>query len=122
MPSIIKQYTSSSNVNNGALSGERPQPQKFSPAVSDNMFSMSRVMRMRSLNDKSTYVKNTFYDSSQITQRKKVLAVGNSSLKTNLANDSSLSLGHSHNYNTVKSAQRRLRSSGAAAPAKKGAY
>jgi hypothetical protein len=102
-------FVGCSNINNGALTGQRPMPQKFSVANGNNVFSMNRVICMRALSNESTYVKNTIYDSSQITHRKRALAIGKSSLKTTLSDSAALSLGHNLNKNTTKSAKGRMR-------------
>ena len=120
-------FTRGSNINNGELKGTRPQPSKFNPADSSNFFSMNRTLNKRAIIGKKnpSFDSTSFspvLDSSQITQRRKICAVGKSSFKTTLGADAKLSLGHCHNNNTLRSAKRRVRSSGCVAPAKKGAY
>ena len=109
------------NINNSVIAGRSAMPQKANTSVNENQFSMNRVIYAKTINSlMSTTIKEKhFYgvksnDASLVIQRRTMLNVG-------YRNNSGQPLSYqgSKNANDVRQAQKKVRHSGSAVPAKK---
>lgn len=119
----------------------KAMPQKFTPSAGNSMFSTNRSVYSRGQlgsGDKETYDfelsqlterqrrRNSgkpvqFMDSSQRTSFRRQTAVGISSIPSTTTQEFSFTNTNRSINNVIRSAQRRARSGGSVAPAKKGA-
>ena len=109
--------------NNSVLSNTMPNPHQGGVTDGTTTFSNNRKLYSNSLNtNNSPDIKNTYNDttSSSYIERKKANAIGKTATKQGLAANASLTYDNV-NVNTTRQSLRRARSSGAVAPAKKGA-
>lgn len=109
------------NNNNGVLTADNAMPLKSATSVNESRFQM----------DRREYVETIPYvipsvnkwigesrDSSDVSRRRRLSAVGKSSMNTD---SNSISFTSHSDINSNNSALRRVRSGGSVAPAKKGA-
>ena len=107
--------------NNSILSNVMPNPHQGGVTDGTTTFSNNRKLFTNTLNETRS-IKNTYNDtsSSSYIQRRKANAIGKTATKQGLASNAPLTYDNV-NINTTRQSLRKVRSSGAVAPAKKGA-
>lgn len=103
--------------NNAIINSRSSMPQKFSPSSGDSMFARARSAYNNNVGNSSGKLLSGHYDSSQITNLKKINAVGKGTMRKSI-----VSLQGKPNDKTfVNSSLARVRGGGCVAPKKKGA-
>lgn len=112
------------NINNSVLSGRSAMPQKAQTSANENQFSMNRVIYAKTINSLlaetvETNQQKHFYggknhDASSVIQRRTILNVGYKNKSGH-----PFSYQGAKNANDVRQAQKKVRNSGSAVPAKK---
>ena len=108
------------NLNNSILGGRSAMPQKAPTSTNENQFSMNRVLYTKTINSfTNVLTEKTYYggknrDASSVIQRRNILTVGEKN-----HSGKNISFEGAKTGNDVRQAQKRVRNSGAAVPAKK---
>ena len=106
-------------MNNGVLGGRSAMPQKGANSTNESQFSMNRVLFTKTFTTNNTANTKLYYgarnsDASSVTQRRNISTVGGKN-----TNGEDMSLVGGKGGNDVRNARKRVRNSGAVAPAKK---
>ncbi len=118
---MYKQMFSIQNNNNGVLTADNAMPLKSATSVNESRFQMDRREYVETMPYAIPSVNKWIgesRDSSDVSRRRRLSAVGKSSMNTD---SNSISFTSHSDINSNNSALRRVRSGGSVAPAKKGA-
>ena len=118
---MYKQMFSIQNNNNGVLTADNAMALKSATSVNESRFQMDRREYVETIPYAIPSVNKWIgesRDSSDVSRRRRLSAVGKSSMNTD---SNSISFTSHSDINSNNSALRRVRSGGSVAPAKKGA-
>ena len=118
---MYKQMFSIQNNNNGVLTADNAMPLKSATSVNESRFQMDRREYVETIPYAIPSVNKWIgesRDSSDVSRRRRLSAVGKSSMNTD---SNSISFTSHSDINSNNSALRRVRAGGSVAPAKKGA-
>lgn len=119
---MYKMKFSIQNNNNGILTADKAMPLKDSTSNNDSSFQVERkefIQRIPQVIPKENKWMGESRDASDVARRRRLGAVGKGTINTN---NNQLAFTTPNDVNFRNSAIRRVRSGGAVAPPKKGAY
>ena len=118
---MYKQMFSIQNNNNGVLTADKSMPLKSATMVNESRFQMDRREYVETvphgIPSENKWMGES-RDSSDVSRRRRLIAVGKSSMNQD---SNSMSFTSHSDINSNNSALRRVRAGGSVAPAKKGA-